>query len=373
MRRALLRSLAPLLVLAAGVACSRAPRVEAVPLVPVEGGAAVAGVPLPTETCGRYFIAAVTFDGRGPYRMVLDTGAPQTVLTPEAARDAGLGRFARSVASGPFRAEGRIPFVERELGHLSRALRTEVDGILGYDVFEGRLLVYDYPRGEVRVAEGRLPRDAPGVVPLSSNRRPRVGARIGGRHVNLLVDTGYSGGLALEDFDALEFAGDPVPVGARMRIDGLHLRRAGRLADDVVLGAFVLETPIAVDAVGHALLGQAVLQTMIVTLDRASGLARFAGPDGEEPGPVRTPPLHGEGLAMLPRDDRYEVVRVFPGTPGERAGLREGDAVTAVDGIPVAERGCPDPGADPRAPRRLTVLRDGVELEVELTPEALVR
>lgn len=53
------------------------------------------------------------------------------------------------------------------------------------------------------------------------------------------------------------------------------------------------------------------------------------------------------GKALRPRcpnrcADSLEVAHIVPGSPAEDTGLRSGDQVTHVDGVPVNERGCRD-------------------------------
>ena len=51
---------------------------------------------------------------------------------------------------------------------------------------------------------------------------------------------------------------------------------------------------------------------------------------------------------------------MIPGGPAEMVGLRKGDLVIAIDGIPIAEQGCDRPTADPdRHSAMFTVRREG--------------
>ena len=89
--------------------------------------------------------------------------------------------------------------------------------------------------------------------------------------------------------------------------------------------------------------------------------------------PVRLAPQVGSGLAVRPRAEGLEIMQVFSGTSAESAGLLAGDLIVAIDGTPVHERGCRDPGADPAGRREVvSYLRDGVRSEVEIETELLV-
>jgi regulator of sigma E protease len=66
------------------------------------------------------------------------------------------------------------------------------------------------------------------------------------------------------------------------------------------------------------------------------------------------------------------VDEVVPGKPAARAGVRTGDRIVAIEGLPmrspsdVAAR----TNARPDLPTTFRVLRDGAELDIEVTPEA---
>lgn len=331
---------------------------------------------LPTVQCGDFFVADVSLNERGPFRMILDTGFPRTQISPATARALGVREGLYEVELGELRVRGRIPIGVTGMETLGYALGMEVDGILGYTVFEGLLVRYDFPGGAVSVRRGGLPADGPGVVPMSRGERPFLEARVAGRTRPVLLDTGFSGGLALVDFEGLDFREEPRPVGARVRVDGVFLRRAGRLARNVDFGAFTMERPLVVDAVRRNLLGQAVLRHFVVTLDRAGGRAQLVAPEGSPP-VVRLPPLRGSGLVLVPRADRHTVAEVLEGSSAQRAGIRSGDEVVAIDGVPVGERGCPSPGEpddDGEEPMRvLTIEREGARFDVPLLWGVLVR
>ena len=68
-----------------------------------------------------------------------------------------------------------------------------------------------------------------------------------------------------------------------------------------------------------------------------------------------------------------EIIKVFPETSAEAAGLREDDLIIAIDGTPVYERGCGDPEGDPAGqPQVWSYIRDGLRAEAEIETEILV-
>lgn len=336
--------------------------------------AALEGV-LPTQACGNYFLAEVVLDGQGPFLLLLDTGYPRTQLSPRTAQELSASRRLGSIQVGPLQVEGSIPFGVQNLDAIGWALGRPIDGILGYTVFGELVQTYDFPAGEVRVSEAHLPEGLPGVMAMSTGDRPWLDASIGGNRVRLVLDTGYSGAVALAEMESHELAVPPRPVGARVRTDGVSLRHGARLAHSLELGPMVLHEPLVVDATGRSLLGQQAMHQLVVSLDRARGRVRFSFPDGTPPGTLPAEPLRGTGMGLAPRGDHHEVLAVFPGTSADAAGLLEGDAILAMDGVPVAEQGCRDSFrsiTDPAQPTVLTVEREGRRFEVEVRSEVLV-
>lgn len=81
------------------------------------------------------------------------------------------------------------------------------------------------------------------------------------------------------------------------------------------------------------------------------------------------------GIAIDPDDDGMHVQAVTPGGPAERAGLKTGDVITAINGkrLSWSDSSLLTGLADLPAgkPVRLTVLRNGKTLHVHATPERL--
>jgi len=326
---------------------------------------------LPTEDCGDAFLAWVTVDGFGPYRMLLDTGAGVTTITPRVAKQIGSRSRIGLLEIGGFRASGRIPCHERDLTQISRALGSEIDGIVGHPVFHGVVIVYDFPAREVRVHDGRLDAADDGVVPTSRGNRPFIGGLVGDRKIDILIDTGATRGVTLTDLEEYAFVSPLRPTGARVRIDGVHILHSGRLADDLVMGAFTIATPVVHDSVSVNLLGQEAMRGFAVSVDKTNALARFEPSVATGASPIEVASYFGLGLALEPGPDAYEIIDVFDDTPGAAAGIRAGDGLVSIDGIPMSERGCRNPGAE-LSELSCTIRRDGVDRVVVLRPAALV-
>jgi len=77
--------------------------------------------------------------------------------------------------------------------------------------------------------------------------------------------------------------------------------------------------------------------------------------------------------AQSPGTPKARSDPVFPYTPGEEAGIRKGDIVIAVNGMPIQERGCVSPSeALEVASAILSISRDGSLLEIEVELSVLI-
>ena len=108
-------------------------------------------------------LVAARINGRGPFRLVLDTGSGNTILSPAAARATGIvtsGRTSLAGAGGVDR-DGRTGVAEVSLGetaprririvvaglvdNTARVAGAPIDGIAGTQLFADGQLVLDYP------------------------------------------------------------------------------------------------------------------------------------------------------------------------------------------------------------------------------------
>ncbi len=334
---------------------------------------------LPTRQCGDYFIVDAVIDGKGPFPMLLDTGAGTTIISKQVAKAIESSKRIGKIAIGGFEASGKIPCRAKKIDHLSRALGQKIDGILSYQVFFGVLLTYDFPRREIRVKKGcfdenELKQD--GIVPTSKGTRPFVHTSVGEKEFSVLIDTGSGRGLTLKKLERFTLAEAPQPTGARMRINGMFIVNSARLAGDMKLGPLTLKQPIVNNSVSVNLVGQAVLRDYVLTFDQKNYRVLFSKPKGDLKTPILCPPLYGTGMATAPRDDRLIIRKVFAGSSAEDAGLQVNDEIVELNGTPIAERGCAHlefkPNKGPRS-IAMSIRRKDKPMKVEFTTAVLVK
>ena len=313
---------------------------------------------------------AVAVDGQAGGRLIVDSGAPLTTLSPTAWPGVSLPYSATidSLAVGDVTI-GHLPVLGADL---FGATPGAAAGLLGGNTLCRFAAVLDYRAPSLRLGASGF--DAPAVVGAvaaaravpfrleggSDNSmanaqglawpatRVVVSALVEGAPRTLVVDSGSSYVVLRHAlFDALVSDGRKVLGGVRIGGAGdvlegrLTRSRSVALADTAVAGAAVLDVGDALldrfaAEIGEpvdGLLGGAYLREFLVTIDypaRTLGLARYAARDHIDPLEFQQ---IGLTLAAAPGGShRWSVVGIFDGTSAARAGITVGDEVIAIDG-----------------------------------------
>lgn len=313
---------------------------------------------LPSEMCGDYFVVPATINGRGPYPLLMDSGAGSTLLDRRVIEETGARKKVDSLAIGEFKAF-EFGFREHDMELLSAALGRRIDGILGHPVFNPLLLTYDFPGRELSIEVGSL--DSTEAVRLRPGvDRPYVRANVDSLAFWVLIDTGSSRGIVLDDLERFPLAVPPTLTGGRVRVNGLFRVETARLASDVLLGGLVLDNPFAARSASIHILGQQILHRFSLTFDHPSGLVRFSTPDSTV-GTIPAAPVRISDTVIDPLSGRIE--HVF----NETSGFEVGDVVLAINGVPFGERTClsPNPRRRSEGIRAFQVVRGVDTLVVE--------
>lgn len=353
--------------------------------------AARRAVEVPITLAGtQILVDGVRVNGQGPYRFLLDTGAQGSgradVTLVEALSLPQVGVVGASDGGGGARRElavhriGTLEFagltfhdldvVSRDYNAGGAGGRGPIAGVLGVDLFKGVLLSIDYGRGVLRIEQGALPEpDGRTVLTLDPEEPvPTVDINLGGRALKAHIDTGSMGGITVgqDTADALTFVAPPVAAGQARTVSGAFDVRQGQLAGDMTLGGQTFARP-AVTVMPHfrvGNLGGEFLRGQVMTLDMANHRVRFA--------PTATPaapPPRRYGLMMAPPsggETELPLRGVAPGSPAEAGGLRTGDVIVSLNGVPVAELGDRLPGFMRASPLVVGFVRDGERREVTL-------
>lgn len=239
---------------------------------------------------------AVTINGKGPFRFVLDTGTgAEAFITPELVAQLALPETGQIQLNDPSGRGGRkVPTVLLQSLQVAGVEFTAVhaavhdlgngdgacEGLLGFALFRDYLLTIDYPNHRMSLASGNLKPDGQRSV-LSfriSDGIPIVKLAIGSASIDAQLDSGGAGlslplQLASQFKSALEYTSiiDAHSLSTSFRMMG------ATLDSDVHLGSYTFKRPYVEinPAFPMASLGACPMQDFALTFDQKNGLVRL--------------------------------------------------------------------------------------------------
>lgn len=238
------------------------------------GTASAAPVSIPFDFSRGAVAIQVTISG-APLRMLLDTGVDPSVIDLRRAETLGLklDRAAAGVGSGtgetkrattiPTTLTGlavgghaAAPFdaLATDLGDLSAAYGSRLDGILGYSYLNGRIVLIDYPASRLTLFDRRAEAaDAVAscrrrwVIPmrmLEGENWPLIPLRLGDAPAQATLDTGHNGTANLYqralDLPGVRTALSPAGETRASGFNGDEKRSRWSMAAPIGLGPFRL-------------------------------------------------------------------------------------------------------------------------------------
>lgn len=339
---------------------------------------------VPTDVCRGYLFVPLTFqsDRDEPDQQaertlwfVYDTGSRRTYVDPNSLRRISGRKIAPGrrvtlvdLSAGPVQYR-KLSARVKDLADLSLGLGREIDGILGFRAFGDHLVTLDYESGQILLSKGRLP-EADGMTTVDADGpddRPWIRLDFGDHSRQMLIDSGAAGmSLVVRELERFDTVGEARLMNVSVQLAGTEHVSAARFAGDVMLGSATLERPILRSTAGTEVIGGEIMQHFLWTFDP---LTKRVKVQRNHPGtPIRFDSVRGNGAMLAPEGDYLRVMSVSEGGPAATAGLRAGDLVTHVDGMPVRTRGCE--GFDEQV--ELTVLRDGAPRSVSFRQHILV-
>jgi len=316
----------------------------------------------------RIYVDLAPEGSRRPLRLLLDTGASFSLLTPGAARAAGV--HVRRDKNDPYRRGTRLGrdlqfYVDARRGDTASRTGWEY-GLLGANFLSEYVVELDFEARRVRfldperfaVAEAASA-EGEAVLPLSLvGGRPGLRVEIGGERLDALIDTGSPFGLMLSG----EQAGR---LGVRSRaVSGFGLEGVlGAIeseigeVEDLALGPIRLgRLPVTVAPQGWynqafsggTVLGYDVLASFRVRIDyprrrlwlrrRPQARATLLGVDYTYP---------ETGALLVPDRDGYRVLQVREGSVAAARGLAAGQHLTAPPDLASDGGGAPVAASPP--------------------------
>jgi PDZ domain len=314
--------------------------------------------PVATTTISRYIGGASTvtlvpglrpavdvmINGRGPFRMLVETGSADTRLLPNA--------YARIRKLGTHPATDSVRFGESTMHGLHiEVIDTlpipAVDGLLGLDAFADVTVTVNFPKRVLQLTPDTLPA-ANGMDILPMMRSVvfwSVSLSLPTGTVRAILDTQNDGSLsAAPDLArALTFTAPPVTVGrARGPLIGDVAIQRSRLAGSVYLGDAVIEQPI-IDILplpgalpqDEYLLGIQILNEFSISIDQRSERVRFERSDRRV---RRAPRVSVLGASTITQyDGARRVTGVVQESAAADAGLEVGDVIVGVSERPMSQ------------------------------------
>ena len=257
-------------------------------------------VVLPMDLAKGQPIVDVKLNGKGPFRMFLDTGAGTMVLDDDLAKELGLDTIDSTRLGDPRDPQAiRADVVELDRVELGAARFEKVRavawdrstlrrggaevprGVVGIGVFHDVLLTLDYPKAQVRLATGMLPEsDGERVLDYRSPMGiPVIPVRLGTRTYQAHLDSGSPAGfmLPLVEKDSLTVLGALKEVGRGRSANSTMTIHAAQLADTMRIGSHVFPQPEVQfnDALPDANVGGRLLREFIVILDQPNRRVRL--------------------------------------------------------------------------------------------------
>lgn len=317
-------------------------------------------------------VVDVFLDGKGPFRMFLDTGAGTTVLDQSLAKELGLKPKGHTRIGDPANPEailadvvtldtlriGGAAFAGVPAVSFDRsAIRSGPGmprGVVGFPIFHELLETIDFPAATLRLTRGHLGEaDGRAVVAYQApDGIPLVPVDVAGVPMKAHLDTGSPGFLSIPESDSslVHFAEPLREVGRGRTVNSVITFRGATLNGAVRVSAASFDRPLVVlsDMLPVANLGSRALSDCVLTLDPTNQRlsierTRVSAPGTPSVHQVVAGPAAGQkiaGVMLSPQPDgSLMVVGTVPGSAASRADIKVGDQVLKLNGDSVAKLG----------------------------------
>jgi Aspartyl protease/PDZ domain len=371
------------------------PQVEA--KLPQSGQAVI-----PAERIGNYLKVKAIVNGK-PLCLIVDSGAGLNVLTPNAAKIAGIegGQTVQASGAGAGITQARIVTVKEfrlndAIVKNDTAVVLELpkvlncDGLVGYSFLRHFATTFDYDTNTLTVRPSGSYKPSPDEVEGKlrvRNNHPQVAGQIAGESGWMVIDTGNNGTTSIlkwlvekgnlvknwpvsEEYIVGKGTGGQIKgyaaVSPGFEISGVSIPKGQVTLDSSGVGAFADKDILANVGAEH-------IRRFRMTLDYIAQKAYF-GKSKAYNSPLR---VDRSGLRIDSMLDKQIVVGVVKGSPGDQAGVKVGDTVLEIDGKRAEETEPLLFGNNLRQPAgilvRLKISREGKVFDTTFKLEDLIK
>ncbi len=365
----------------------------------------------PIEVCNNLVVIPVVLNGQLPLKFILDTGVRTTILTEKSFSDILKLTYGRHyLVAGPggekiveayvtnnvtldlpgVHGEGHAMLVlEKDYLELRNYLGTDVQGVLGYEVFSRFIVEVNYQDKELTLTlpEYFRPRRQFQVLSISvQDTKPYIqvpvqmkdGVRI---NAKLLVDTGASHGLVLDPASDKNIELPPKHVSSLIGrgIGGLITGQIARIKslelgkyriDDIVVNFpdanSYIDTLKASDVFRNGVVGGEIL-SRFTTIYNFGGEKLYIKKNLAFKKEFN---FNMSGLTLKAKGARlrkYEITDVRKDSAADKADIKNGDELLSVDGLPASDQDLNTINgyfnAKPGKKIRIELLRNGEKLK----------
>jgi len=320
-----------------------------------------AAVDVAFETYSGHLFVRVMLDGRGPFRMLFDSGGANVLSAETAALLVGPGKpVGKTVQVATTNLNGvelgGQRYIVADIDAFLRRVEglDDVAGVMGLEWFVRMPIKIDYARSRITLYDPvQFKYGGTGTrVPVAARGRlPQVRGSIDGNDGMLELDTGSRGSLTLtpafaarNDLAARYGAKSEAITGAGMAGPVRSLLARGKM-----LKIGTVDVPLPVIAIARegsgsfsrtdiaGNVGFGVLRQFALTFDLPSDSIYFDRYVG-----FGTPDVADRGGLWVERAaDGYKVVDVVAGGPAAEAGLKAGDTIVEINGRAWSETSLP--------------------------------
>lgn len=311
-------------------------------------------IEVPMDTSTRHPVIELTINDEGPFRFVVDSGAGGTLIDDDLAKKLNLetiGIARTGDASGhapkemPLVAVNRIGIGSAQffdsvgvIGDLDAVWHDQqdgADGVLAFNTFAQCLVTFDYPSGKLIIEKGSLPSaDGKDILTYAEVQQlPTLMLDIAGVETPVTLDTGaaLTAVLAADLEGKVKTKSAPVTVGKTRRMNTTGTLSEARLDGSVMLGSHEIKEPILHFMGERSAIGYNIFKHFALTFDQEAKTVRLTRSGS---GPITFPPRYTAGFGAKPVEGGRDVWFVLDGLPAAKAGLKEGDVITTVNGRP---------------------------------------